>query len=228
MRALIIEISFSEAFFKVHYTRGFRLTYPIPLPTSVAGIFGAFLGVKREELSKKFNGMFFGAKMVKYESIISENATFIQYKGKGPEKGVTQISIINNPTFLIAAASEEEKIVEIEEGIKNGVKFLPYGGQNDFFTLDWKVKECDEVEESDEITNYAPQDWVIAPILESSSEVQILPVRHNLSENLNFYFVIKGRLKLKKKILTTKNEKIGLYKLEDFPGALDGQVGASY
>jgi CRISPR-associated Cas5-like protein len=227
MRALLVEISFSEAFFKVHYTRGFRLTYPIPLPTSVTGIFGALLGIKREELRKEFNGMFFGAKMVKYESIISENARFIQYKSGGPEKGAAQLGIINNPTFLIAMASDNEKIVKIEKEIKNHIRFLPYGGQNDFFPLDWKVKGCEEVEESDEITNYAPQDWVVAPILETGSEVQILPVRHNLSENLNFYFIINGRLKLKKKILATKNEKIGLYKLEDFPGGLDEQVGTS-
>jgi CRISPR-associated Cas5-like protein len=225
MKALLVEISFSEAFFKVHYTRGFRLTYPIPLPTSVAGIFGAFLGIKREELRKECNGMFFGAKMVKYGSIVSENARFIQYKRKGPEKGAAQLSIINNPTFLIAVASQEEKIMKVEKEIKEYIKFLPYGGQNDFFPIDWRVKGYEEVEETDEITNYAPQDWVIAPILEAGSEVQILPVRHNLSENLNFYFIINGRLKLKKKILATRNEKIGLYKLEDFPSGVDEQLG---
>jgi CRISPR-associated Cas5-like protein len=227
MKALLVEISFSEAFFKVHYTRGFRLTYPIPLPTSVAGIFGALLGIKREELRKECNGMFFGAKMVKYGSIVSENARFVQYKSKGPEKGASQLTIINNPTFLIAAASNEEKIMMIEKEIKECIKFLPYGGQNDFFPLDWKVKGCDEVEESDEITNYAPRDWVITPNLESGSEIQILPVRHNLSEDLNFYFIINGKLKLRERILATKNEKIGLYKLEDFPGGLGEQVDTS-
>ncbi|HIQ49937.1 MAG TPA: CRISPR-associated protein Cas5, partial [Nanoarchaeota archaeon] len=34
MKALILEISFFEAFFKVRHTKGFKLTYPIPLPTT--------------------------------------------------------------------------------------------------------------------------------------------------------------------------------------------------
>jgi len=224
MKALIIEISFSEAFFKVHYTRGFRLTYPIPLPTTVAGMFGAFLGVKREEFKDTFRNFLFGAKTIKHEGIISENATFLQYKSKGIERGVTQISIINNPVFLIAVASSEKDVVEFERRIKEKIEFLPYGGQNDFFPLDWKIKGFEDVEELDEIANYAPRDWVASPMLERNSEVQILPVRHNLSDDINFYFIINGKLKLRKKILATKNEKIGLYKLENFSAGLNEQM----
>jgi CRISPR-associated Cas5-like protein len=98
MKAVIVKISFSEAFFKVHYTKGFRLTYPIPLPTSVAGMFGAFLGVEREKISdlQKF---LFGAKLEEYNGFINENATFRQYKSYGVEIGVATLNLINNPTY---------------------------------------------------------------------------------------------------------------------------------
>jgi len=214
LKALIAEISFFEAFFKVHYTKGFRLTYPIPLPTSTAGMFGAFLGIEREKMKEIMGKFLFGSKLKKYESIISENVTFLQYKPK-VEKGVIPLSLINNPTYLIAIAGKEEEIRKIENKLKESIKFLPYGGQNDFFIKDWRIIGIEEVEESDEITNYAPQDWV-KPGLESGIELQILPVMHKLSENPNFYFIMNGKIKLKRKIYCTKNEKIGVYELNNF------------
>jgi CRISPR-associated protein Cas5 subtype I-B len=222
MKALEVEISFEEAFFKVHYTKGFRLTYPVPLPTTVVGMFGALFGVERDRLKNEFKNVLAGAKVIKYEGIINESATFMQYKSKkskGVVRGVTKLSFINSPTYLIVIASNDEGKIEdykkrLEE--QRGIKYLPYGGQNDFFPLDWKVRDINEVEDSKEITNYAPQDWVGTQILEKGSEIQILPVRHNLSKNQNFYFVINGKLVLNRKIPATKNEKIGLYSLESF------------
>ncbi len=216
MEALILKISFFEAFFKVHYTKGFRLTYPIPLPTSVAGIFGAFLGIERERLREEFNGMLFGAKLLKYSSIASENATFLQYKAKGVERGATQIFIVNEPTYLIAIAGKIERLEEIKDKIKDSVSFLPYGGQNDFFVKDWEIVGTENVEKSDIISNYAPQDLVENPILEEGSEIQILPVMHRISKNPNFYFVVNGKLKLKENVHCTEKERIGLYNLKDF------------
>lgn len=216
MKALVVEISFFEAFFKVHYTKGFRLTYPIPLPTTVAGIFGSFLGIERGKLTEEFSEMLFGAKLIEHSGIVSENATFIQYKAKGVEKGVTQLLIVNEPTYLITIAGEEKRIEEIIDKIKNFTTFLPYGGQNDFFVKDWKIVGIENVENSNIISNYAPQDLVENPILENGSEIQILPVRHKLSDNPNFYFVMNGKLKLKEKIPCTAKEKIGLYGIKSF------------
>jgi len=216
MNALVVEISFFEAFFKVHYTKGFRLTYPIPLPTTVAGMFGAFLGVEREKLNKEVSEMLFGAKLIKYNSITSENVTFLQYKSGRVERGVTSLLMVNEPTYLIVIAGKKEKINEIKEKIESSVNYLPYGGQNDFFVKDWKIISIEDVKESDEISNYAPQDWVRNPILKNGSEIQILPVMHKISENPNFYFVVNGKLKLRENIHCTEKEKIGLYRLKDF------------
>jgi CRISPR-associated Cas5-like protein len=216
MKAVIVKISFSEAFFKVHYTKGFRLTYPIPLPTSVAGMFGAFLGVERGKISdlQKF---LFGAKLEEYNGFINENATFKQYKSYGVETGVATLNLVNNPTYLIALGGEKKEVIKIQDKIRKAIEFLPYGGQNDFFAENWTVVGIDDVTESDEIANYAPRDWVDLSI-KSGLDVtlQILPVMHTLSDNPNFYFITKGKIKLNRKIPCTNSEKIGLYNLNNF------------
>jgi CRISPR-associated protein Cas5 subtype I-B len=216
MKALVIKISFSEAFFKVHYTKGFRLTYPMPLPTTVAGMIGALLGIERGKLKESLKEFVFGSKLIKYGSIIAESTTFIQFKSKGPETGVVPSSIVNEPEYLIVIGGEDKKIAGLRDRIQKSVKFYPYGGQNDFFAIDWKIEDIDETEESNIISNYAPQDWVENFLLEKNSEISILPVRHKFSNNPNFYFVVNGKLKLKKSVLSTSKEKIGLYSLTDF------------
>ncbi len=226
MKAVVVRISFSEALFKVHYTKGFRLTYPIPLPTSVAGMFGAFLGIERGKIGE-LRKFLFGAKVKDYDGFINENATFRQYKSYGVEIGVATLNLINNPTYLIALAGEKEEIIKMQDKINKAIEFLPYGGQNDFFAEDWAIVGIDDVAESDEITNYAPQDWVDLST-KSSLEVtlQILPVMHTLSDNPNFYFITRGRIRLNRKIPSTNNEKIGLYSLNNFKmEGLDGKMG---
>lgn len=222
MKAVVVRISFSEAFFKVHYTKGFRLTYPIPLPTSVAGMFGALLGIERRDIGE-LQKFLFGAKIESYNGFISENATFRQYKTNGLEIGVTTLNLINSPTYLIALGGEKEEIMKIRDKIKKAVEFFPYGGQNDFFAEDWSIVGVDDVEESDEIANYAPQSWI--DLTRSNGEVtlQILPVMHKISDNPNFYFVTKGRIKLNRKIPCTNIEKIGLYSLDNFK--MESQYG---
>lgn len=214
MDAIVAEISFFEAFFKVHYTKGFRLTYPTPLPTSVAGIFGALLGIERGK-TEEFDNFLFGAKMIKYDGIAHENATFIQHKSNGPEKGVTSINLVNNPTYLIALGGDSQRIAKLLAILKTSIKYLPYGGQNDFFVKDWKILGTDSIEDSNEITNYAPQDW-IEPTITGNMNLQILPVMHTLSDNPNFYFLTRGKLRLRNKVCCTKSEKIGLYGLSNF------------
>ncbi len=212
----MVEVSFSEAFFKVHYTKGFRLSYPIPLPTSVAGIFGALLGIERGR-KDWFENFLFGAKIKKYSGYVIENATMLQYKTYRLEKPVALLSLIASPTYLICIAGKERHIKEIESKIKDSIEFLPYGGQNDFFANDWSLAGIDMVEESDELTNYAPQDWVDLQIGgDLNIRLHILPVMHTLSENPNFYFVTEGKLKLKRKVPCTKTHKIGLYNLNNF------------
>jgi len=219
MKAILIEITFYEAFFKVHYTKGFRLTYPIPLPTSVAGMFGAMLGIERNKILNEFDGCLFGADLLKYKGLVVENETFIQYKpvkiGVGI-KGVVHTQIVNNPTYMIVMGCEGDKTESYYNYLKDGVyTYLPYGGQNDFFVEDINIKGIVDVSRSDVIKNYAPQD-LIEGFISGETIIKILPVMHTYSENPNFYFIIKGAVKLKKPVEVAGDTGIAIYPLEMF------------
>ena len=216
MKAIVSKITFYEAFFKVHYTKGSRLTYPIPLPTTVAGIFGAMLGIDRTELQNRFENFYFGAKLLNYDGMIIEHETFIQFKTMKVEKGVVHSQIINHPTYLIALAGEDKSITKFYDFLRSGnLIYLPYGGQNDFFVEDIRIIGLADVINSNVISNYAPQDMVKAL---KSKEIMfnILPVMHTYSDNPNFYFVLKGELELKESVKIIENEGVAVYPLEMF------------
>lgn len=224
MKAVLVEISFYEAFFKVHYTKGFRLSYPMPLPTSVAGIFGAMLGIDRTKMKDEFDDMLFGSRLVKHEGLVIENETFIQYKKTQIQKGifrdairgVVRTQLVNHPTYMIAMAGQSNKITKYNTLLADHkIVYLPYGGQNDFFVEDIKVKDLAQVSQSKIISNYTPQDMVEK--FESKEVVfSILPVMHTYSNNPNFYFVLKGQLKLKEPVKIVGNMNIAVYPLEMF------------
>lgn len=216
MKAILIELTFYEAFFKVHYTKGFRLSYPMPLPTSVAGIFGAMLGIDRREIENEFGNLYFGAGLLRYDGTIIENETFIQYKTAQVIKGTVRTHIINHPSYLIAVAGPEEKMARYYNFLKNHIfVYLPYGGQNDFFVENIEVKGLTEVRRGEVVSNYAPQD--IVERFESKRVVfSILPVMHTYSDNPNFYFVLKGNMRLKKPVEVAGSDNIALYPLEMF------------
>lgn len=216
MKAIVSRITFYEAFFKVHYTKGFRLTYPIPLPTTVAGIFGAMLGIDRTEIQNKFKNFYFGAKLLGYDGIIVEHETFRQFKTMKVERGVVRSQIVNHPTYLIALAGNVESITEFYDFLQSGkMVYLPYGGQNDFFVEDIHIVGLANVVDCNVICNYAPQDMVKS-LKSKEITFSILPVMHTYSDNPNFYFVLKGKLELKESVKAVENEGMALYPLGMF------------
>lgn len=217
MKAVIVDISFYEAFFKVHYTKGFRLTYPLPLPTSVAGIFGSMLGIDRGNLKDEFKGLYFGAGLRSYDGIIVENETFMQYKGARVEKGAVHAQVINHPRYLLVMAGESSKLAQYYNLLEDeGLAYLPYGGQNDFFVEDINLRGFSEVAEKNIVDNYAPQDMV-ERIESKETTFNILPVMHNYSENPNFYFILEGSLRLKRPVETVERGiNIAVFPLEMF------------
>ncbi|MEM5855766.1 MAG: CRISPR-associated protein Cas5 [Candidatus Aenigmatarchaeota archaeon] len=223
MKAVAIEISFFEAFFKVHYTKTSRLTYPIPLPTSVAGIFGSLLGYSRKKASREFEDCYFGSILSSDYSESGEFATYILHKKKikgKMVKGVELIRIACNPSYILVMAGEEKKIEEYLRMMEKGSEFLPFGGQNDFFPKDWKIIGKMDVETSQIISNYLPTDFVHEIL--SSTTFEILPVMHKFSSNPNFTFIIKGNVKVKEEfvkeyVACKLNQKyIALYPLNKF------------
>lgn len=214
MKAIVVRITFSEALFKAHHTKGFRQTYLIPLPTTVAGIFGAMLGIERRAVTEEFKNCLFGAKLLKYKGSCSENTTYIQHKTGKRIRGVTVSVILNHPTYTMALVADNEKIDEFYLKIKDRIAYFPYGGQNDFFAEDIEVQGKMDVEENCLIENYAPQDLIEKIEWNEGTELQILPVKHKFSTNPNFCFIFKGKLKLKHPVLAVDG--IGVFPLEKF------------
>jgi len=215
-KALLVKIEFFEAFFKVHYTKGARLSYPVPLPTSVAGIFGAMLGWERAVTGspKGAIGLLFGSKILFSKGIVTEQATYIETPKN--IKGVAPISVVNDPSYLIAMAGKETIIDGYQKQLSTGYTYLPYGGQNDFFVKDINKVGVKNVKLSREIENYAPKDFVEKVELEKGASIYTLPVMHCYEgvDNM-FYFVSGGgKIILKKEIPCV--EGIGLYPLSDF------------
>lgn len=219
MKALSIYISFFEAHFKVHYTRKFKLSYPIPLPTTVAGIFGAILGIDRDEISKYFSNFYFGAGLNNEYVDSYDTATFIQFPWdkKTWPPGVEKIQIINEPEYIICIAGKDSDIKDIFTRINNGLKFLPYGGQNDFFIKDIKIGKIEKVEMSDTIENYAPKSIVKDILITNNKKtfLNLLPVMHKFTDDsAPFYFVSGAKLKLTQKLLSSFG--LGLYEFSKF------------
>ncbi|MEM3382013.1 MAG: CRISPR-associated protein Cas5, partial [Candidatus Bathyarchaeia archaeon] len=102
--ALIVKFELFDAHFKVHYTKGFRLTYPIPLPTTVGGFFASMLGLTGRDAARKFKNYRFGAALAKRQLESVEQVTYIQHKSNRLVRGVAAMHILNDPSFYMVAA----------------------------------------------------------------------------------------------------------------------------
>ena len=218
VKALAIKIKFSEAFFKVHYTKSSRLTYPIPLPTSVAGMFGSMLGLPRKACGNLFKDYLFGAGVVSGTqiNIETENCSYRLLAKK--ERGVERISILNSPEYYIVMAGKEASISNYYNKITSEIKYLPFGGQNDFFPLDWKIIGITEVaRKKTELSGYVPTNWVSS--VYQNTKLEILPVAHRIPDLSNsFTFILSGVVEIREPILcaVVDTVSIPLYYLKQF------------
>jgi len=216
MKALLVKIDFFEAFFKVHRTKCARLTYPVPLPTSVAGMFGAMCGWERrmDGPPKEARGLLFGAKMLSFDGLNTESATYKE----SPKnvRGVAPLSVLNEPSYLISMAGHETIIDKWQQFLLKGFSYLPYGGQNDFFTRNISKIEIKTVKPSREIKNYAPKNLVKDVKLDRGAFLHILPVVHLFADAEEMFYFVGGGGKLILKDEIPSVEGIGLYPLSNF------------
>lgn len=216
MEALLARIDFFEAFFKVHWTKTTRLTYPMPLPTSVAGIFGAMLGWERgEEIPPTDTGkLLFGSKILSLKGTATEQATYLQ----APKniRGVAPTVILNEPSYLIAMAGEGKIVSKSLKQLSTGCGYLPFGGQNDFFVKDISVHGKKTVKHSRQVENYAPKDLVERVELVKGASIHMLPVMHRYEGMDNLFYFVDGGGELILKEKRPCAEGICLYLLDDF------------
>lgn len=140
-KALTFKIEFDTAQFKKHLLKLYRDTYLIPLPSSIAGIVGAILGIKKFNLRDwaRQNELLAGALMLSYEGIVDEMMTVVKMKGwmgflRTPKKNI----ILFRPKYKVAIASLNQELTkELEERIKNlDFEFEIFGG-NDYNFVSW-------------------------------------------------------------------------------------------
>ena len=223
-KALVLKIEFDTALFKVHYTKKFRLTYPIPLPTSVAGMFAAMIGHRgRRETIRKFENCHFGAMVANKCKIIEtvENATFIQLRKN--VKGVAKTHLLVEPAYYIAISHPKDAVIQnVARIISEGCRFMPYGGQNDYFPKDWKIIDIPSISmENRKIHNYLPDINVRSLQKNAHKGLTILPVMNKINAQ-SFYFITSPYAEsflISKYQIPTCNvfgRNLALYDLRDF------------
>ncbi len=219
MYALLAEVSFCEAHFREHFTEVNPLTYPAMLPTTVAGLFGAMLGWDRKEAEKKAKDFLFGSKLIELKGITHELARITQYKAGKPKipSPLVKVELLVEPKFLIAMAGKKERILECAQQLKNGMRYLPYGGRNEHFLRDIATNDVlQEVTRGKIIENYAPIDWVEeVKVKESRGWVRTHRVFHKINR-ASEWFVFGYLCTIHLKNTVPQVERIGLYSLNNF------------
>ncbi len=216
LKGIKVYIAFEEAMFRMHLTKAFRDTYLAPLPTSVAGMFGALLGLRRDDVFPKFKGFMFGSRLVKYKGKSKEYATLLQLKSSRAYTS-TQIPmfILVEPEYEIVIAGPDKEIEEMYGRLIDGFQYFPYGGSSDYLAVDVRLIGMDEPSIGKTIQNYAPVDNVEDIKLDRDGELSVGTVKmRGCQEAIDFYFVYRGELHLKEPIVLLDG--VGLYKLEDF------------
>jgi CRISPR-associated Cas5-like protein len=187
MKALTFSIKFYTAQFKDHAQKMTRKTYLIPPPSAVAGIFGAILGIGRDELAKRSENIFAGAEMkflggriVTFSRIFKIDRSFkdllkllhLYYSGVKIHKKTNVIKDIQSllpikeseelylPEYKFAVASADERL--IDEGYKRienlEFEYEIFGG-NDYHLVDYIGKpKYAWLEKSYEGYGYCPRE----------------------------------------------------------------------
>jgi CRISPR-associated Cas5-like protein len=196
MYALKLYIKFPFALFNLHYTKSCRLSYPIPLPTTIKGIFENMLGLNRNE---SLNGYMFGAKIITYKSSFYEYSSLKQI-GKNIMTVIRSQVLGDVDYFLYIANKDLDILKNIENRLKNPMR-VPYGGISDFISEFWKVEGIIKCQDTYTFYNtYVPEPEVKEIFLEENGEVYKLPV---MNENVKYVFVINGKI-------VTNNPKLGV------------------
>lgn len=165
MKALTFSIKFYTAQFKDHAQKMTRKTYLIPLPSTVAGIFGAILGISRDELARISENILAGAEMkslggriVTFSRIFKIDRSYkdllnllhLYYSGVKIYKEINILKDIQSllpikeseelylPEYKFAVASTDERL--IEEGYKRienlEFEYEIFGG-NDYHLVEY-------------------------------------------------------------------------------------------
>jgi len=126
---------FETAQFMKHLSKLYRDTYITPLPSSVAGIVGAILGIERCKL-RDFaceKGLLAGSAILGYEGTVDETMTVVKLKGwkefiRAPKRNI----LLYKPRYKMAIASPDAEVVgELEDRLRRlSFEYEVFGGSD--------------------------------------------------------------------------------------------------
>jgi len=157
-RALLLTAEFQTAQFRKHLLKLYRDTYFMPLPSAIAGMAGAVLGIDKTQLKTfaREKNLFAGADLIEYAGIGSETSMILKLKGKEviptPKKSVFLV----DPKYRLAISSPDTNFLEELRRRVDGRDFYydVYGGNDYNFLKDMRSEGLVDVSESNSGKGY--------------------------------------------------------------------------
>jgi len=202
---ITFKISFLTAQFRKHILKLYWDTYLIPLPSTIVGIIGAILGIRRRDLPDfvKKNNILTGAMLLEFEGEGDELATLFKYKeNREFIRTIKRSRFLYKPVYKFGVASTNEELIsELYDRINNGeFEYEIYGG-NDYHFIDYygDVNRGEYIE-TIEAYGYSEKNHVeeIKPI--KNPAFAKIDYVHNIEQQEieSFVFVYQALIKVKK------------------------------
>jgi len=234
-QALTFKISFFTAQFRKHHVKLYRDTYLMPLPSTISGMIGAILGIRRKYLKDfvKKVSMLCGSELLSFDGHINEFVRIFKFpreriskileklrdpKGSRELLPVYKSISLFQPVYKIAVALKNENVyVDLLRRLRElDFAFDIYGGNDYNFVKDiWDIKEAKVIMSktgrgycpSDEFSNISPGNEVIIV-----SDMVLADVKEK------FIFAYGGDMILKqeKEVVEDDESKVFVYPAEKF------------
>ena len=154
----MLTAEFQTAQFRKHLLKFYRDTYFMPLPSAIAGMAGAVLGIDKTQL-KRFaheKKLFAGADLIEYAGIGSETSTILKLKGgvviPTPKKSVF---LVDTKYRLAVSSPDANFLEELRRRVDDRDFYYDVYGGNDYnFLKDMRSEGLVDVSESNSGKGY--------------------------------------------------------------------------
>ena len=216
-KAVIFDISFQTAQFRKHLLKLYRDTYLMPLPSAVAGMVGAIMGIDRQDLREfaKETELYAGSRLISYKGIAEETVTITKIKpGEAIPTPKKSVFVIEPKYRLAISFKYDEAASNLYDRItRHEFVYAIYGGNDYHFVKDISTPQLGIVTASKEGYGYCKLENYVGFVPESDqSFVQIDLV--NDSSVTKYVFGLNSKLLLNEPqpvALAPENDRIFLH-----------------
>ncbi len=221
MKILVFDLFAPLGHFRVPYAVTSPLTFPVPAKTSLYGMFGAILGVDRNEYIKKFNEMECKVAIKLLNPVhkihIAENLIntkkvkmFARMNSKkSPPHTIIRIEFLKNPAFRIYITMKDSDVLNDMDKLLKEHKSV--------YSLSLGLSEC--------LANYTYVGMFDFTYRENDTEFikisSILPV-NSISEAKNISMIEPGNKYVRVRLPVKMNPDRELVEIEDFIMEVNG------